>query len=83
VIAGWDRLDILSNAVEVYKRECHDIVQRFLANKISFAWCTAALEAALADVTPRLKPDEITELRQLALANNAVVMEEMARRQQT
>jgi hypothetical protein len=66
--------------VEVYKSECREIVRRFLAHEISFTLCIAALEAAVADVSPRLTSDQMDELRQITLANNAAVMEEMARR---
>jgi hypothetical protein len=74
---------MLDSPIEVYKSECREILRRFLAHKIGFTSCIAALEDAPADVMPRLTPDEIVELRQFALANNGVVMDEMARRSAT
>jgi hypothetical protein len=66
--------------VEVYKTETREVVRRFLAQQLSFPNCVAALDAALAGLLPRLKPEELDEARAVMLANNDRVMEEMARR---
>jgi len=68
------------NAVEVYKSETGDIVRGFLARKLSFPECIAALDAALARFMPRLQGKDIPALRIEMLANNEVVMKEMERR---
>jgi hypothetical protein len=39
--------------MEVYERETDEVIQRFLARRISFPECIAALEAALAGLTQR------------------------------
>jgi hypothetical protein len=69
--------------MEVYKRECQEVIRRFLAHRISFPTCIAALDAALADLLPRLTAEQLPILRALALANNEIVMKEMERRGQT
>jgi hypothetical protein len=66
--------------MEVYKRETEEIIKRFLARQLSYPDCIAALQAALADLVPRLTGDELPALRALILANNAIVMKEMERR---
>jgi hypothetical protein len=67
--------------MEVHKRECREILNRFLANRISFPECVCQLDAALADLIPRMLPEEIAVLRPLMLDNNAVLMKEMERRE--
>jgi len=66
--------------VEVYKRETRKIINRFLDRRLSFPDCIAALEAALADVIPRMKDTQVPEMRALMLSNNDIVMKEMERR---
>ena len=66
--------------MEVYKRETQEVIKRFLARRISFPECIAALDAALADLVPRLSGEELAELRALMLANKEIVMKEMERR---
>jgi hypothetical protein len=68
--------------MEVYKSETREVLDRFLARRLSFPACIAALDAALAGLLPRLRSDELPELRELVLANNAIVMKEMERRGQ-
>jgi hypothetical protein len=72
----------LQGVVEVYKRETHEIIRRFLHHQLSFPNTIAALDAALAGVLPRLKPEQLDEVRAVMLANNEMVMDEMARREQ-
>jgi hypothetical protein len=67
-------------SMEVYERETEEIVKRFLARRISFPDCIAALDAALAGLIPTLTGDQITRLRIVMLANNEIVMKEMERR---
>ena len=66
--------------MEVYKIETREIIRRFLADRLSFADCVATLDAALADLIPRLHKEDLAELRTVMLFNNATVMEEMERR---
>ena len=66
--------------MEVYERETREIVRRFLALRLSFPDCIAALDAALAGVIPALTGDQILRLRIVMLANNDIVMNEMERR---
>jgi CRP/FNR family cyclic AMP-dependent transcriptional regulator len=66
--------------MEVYKSETREVIKRFLSHRLSFQDCMGALDAALADLTPRLTGDEIAELRALMLQNNELVMKEMERR---
>jgi hypothetical protein len=69
-------------AVEVYERETEEIIKRFLARRLSFPDCIAALDAALARLVPTLTGDQIPRLRIVMLANNEIVMKEMERRGQ-
>jgi hypothetical protein len=66
--------------MEVYKSETREVLSRFLSRRITFPGCIAALDAALAGLLPRLRPEELPALRELMLANNEVVMKEMERR---
>ena len=68
--------------MEVYKSETKEVLSRFLSRRLSFPDCIAALDAALAGLLPRLRPEELPVLRELMLANNAIVMKEMERRGQ-
>ena len=71
---------MLQGVVEVYKQETSEIIRRFMLHQLGFPKTIAALDAALAGVLPLLSPDELDEVRAVTLANNAKVMEEMARR---
>ncbi len=66
--------------MEVYKRETREVIKRFLGHRISFPACVAALDAAFADLMPRLTSDQFAPLRALILENNNMVMKEMERR---
>jgi CRP/FNR family cyclic AMP-dependent transcriptional regulator len=66
--------------MEVYKRETREVIKRFLAHRISFPACVAALDAAFADLMPRLTGEQFAPLRALILENNNMVMKEMERR---
>ena len=68
--------------MEVYKSETREVLDRFLSHRLTFPACIAALDAALAGLLPRLRPEELPALRGLMLANNEVVMKEMERRGQ-
>jgi CRP/FNR family transcriptional regulator, cyclic AMP receptor protein len=69
-----------SRSVEVYKSETREVIRRFRAGRLSFHDCVAALDAALADLTPRLTGEQIAPLRALMMENNDMVMKEMERR---
>ena len=71
---------IIQGTVEVYKRETREVIRRFFLHQLSFPNCIAALDAALAGVIPRLRPEELDPLRVVMLANNELVMAEMVRR---
>ena len=66
--------------MEAYERETRAMIERFLRHEISFPDCIAALDAALADLIPRLTGEQLTPLRALMLSNNDIVMKEMERR---
>jgi len=66
--------------MEVYESETTEIVKRFLAHRISFPDCIAALDAALAALVPTLTGEQIPRLRMVMLSNNEIVMKEMERR---
>lgn len=63
--------------MEVYERETTEVVKLFLADKLSFTACIAALDSAHEDLIPRLKPEDATRLRIVMLSNNEIVMNEM------
>jgi hypothetical protein len=66
--------------MEVYKAETREIIRRFQTRRLNFPRCIAALDAALAGLIPRMPEGAIVELRSVMLANNDIVMSEMARR---
>jgi hypothetical protein len=63
--------------MESYKHATKQVVSSFLRREISFPECIHTLDAALAKAIPRLKPEELPELRAVMLENNGVVMKEM------
>ena len=69
--------------MEVFERETSKIVKRFLARKLSFPECIAALDATLTRLVPTLTGEQIARLRIVMLANNEIVMKEMERRGRT
>jgi hypothetical protein len=71
---------ILSNVVELYKRQTQEIIGRLLEHQLSFPDCIATLDDALAELMLRLKGEQIDHLRDLILKNNEIVMAEMERR---
>jgi hypothetical protein len=66
--------------MEAYKSETRKVIKRFLAHRLSFPDCIAALDAALASFIPRMHREELPALRAVILANNERVMKEMERR---
>ena len=66
--------------MEVYESKTRKVVERFLRHELSFHDCIAALDAALADLIPRLNGEQLFRLRIVMLANNEIVMKEMERR---
>ena len=66
--------------MEAYERKTSELIVRFLARRLSFPDCIAALDAALADLIPRMQNRQLPRLRVVMLANNEIVMKEMARR---
>jgi CRP/FNR family transcriptional regulator, cyclic AMP receptor protein len=71
---------ILSSSMERYKSEIREVIKRFLDHRLSFSECIGAMNAALADLTPRLTGEQIGPLRALMSENNDIVMREMERR---
>ncbi len=67
-------------SLDDYRSRTRKIIDLFLAHKLSFADCIAALDAALADLIPSLTGTELPALRALLLNNNEIVMKEMERR---
>ena len=68
--------------MEVYERETKDVIRRFLGHKLTFSACIAALDASLSRLIPEMQRAQLYELRDIMLANNEKVMNEMARRVQ-
>jgi len=66
--------------MEAYKSETRKVIKRFLSHKLSFPDCIAALDSALARLTPRMHREELPALRAVILANNERAMKEMERR---
>jgi hypothetical protein len=80
---GTNNQAYVSTGLEVYKRETHEIVGRFLSHQLSFQDCIADLHTALARLLPSLKPVQFDAVRVILLANNDAVMNEEARRSAT
>jgi hypothetical protein len=66
--------------MEVYEHETEEVIRRFLARRVSFPECIAALDAALAGLIPTLTGEQLPRLRIVMVANNELVMKEMVRR---
>jgi hypothetical protein len=66
--------------MEAYESQTREVVNHFLHYGLSFPDCISALDAALADLVPRLSDGQLPALRAVMLANNARVMSEMERR---
>lgn len=74
--------------MELYRRETHEIVGRFLSHQLSFPGCILALHLELHSVLDRVLPtlptlkreQRICDVRAVMLATNGIVMDEMARR---
>jgi len=69
-----------ASPMEVYERETQEVIERFRRRELNFPDCIAALDAALADLIPRLTGEQIARLRIVMLANNEIVVKEMERR---
>ena len=65
--------------MEAYERETDEVVKLFLAGKLGFTACIAALDSALEGLIPRLKPEDASRLRIVMLCNNEIVMNKMER----
>ena len=66
--------------MDIYERETTEVVKLFMTRKISFAACIAALDSALEDFIPKLKPEDATRLRIVMLSNHEIIMNELERR---
>lgn len=71
------KLGYSSKAMEAYGTTTREAIARFLDHKLGFADCIAALNAALADLIPRLTSQQLVHLRAVMLANNEIVMKEL------
>ena len=79
--------------MDVYENETREVIRRFLDRRISFPDCIAMLDAALSSLIQRPQTAtamvkrsgslDLAEIRAIMLANNDVVMDEMARRKLT
>jgi hypothetical protein len=69
--------------VDAYRRETYVIIRRFVEGRISHEECKSALEAALAELIPRLRNEPVQALVAVIRANNDVVMDEIERRSRT
>ena len=56
------------------------MIRRFLRHQFSFYTCISRLDAALVRFIPRMKPEQLDELRVVMLENNEQVMKEMENR---
>src|SRR5258706_3726230 len=63
-----------------YESATRRIVNRFIRHELSFPDCLAALDAALAELKPRLTDAQLPVLRALMLTTNARVMNELEAR---
>lgn len=68
--------------MQAYESETKEIMRRFLAHRINFPDCIAALDSALAALIPCIGEEQPPHLRIVMLANNEIVMKEMERRGQ-
>jgi hypothetical protein len=66
--------------VDVYEHETAAVVKLFLAHKITYPACIAALDSALEDFIPKLKPEDASRLRIIMLSNHEIIMNEIERR---
>lgn len=66
--------------MEIYRRENSLTIERFLDNKIGPAECLDAFEHSLKSVLRRHPSEDLPGIRQVVLANNKLVVEELARR---
>lgn len=66
--------------MEAYKQETKSVVARFILNQVTFERCIYSLDAALTRFIPRMKPEQLDELRTIMLSNNERVMKEIDRR---
>jgi dsDNA-binding SOS-regulon protein len=64
-----------------YQRESEEIVRQFLEHKITFAQCVASLDAALANLTPKLRAEQRECLRMLVARNHDAMTREISRRE--
>ena len=74
------QVGVYFKAMEAYETATREVIARFLDHELGFADCIAALDAALADLIPRLTSEQLVQLRAVMLANNEIVMKEMERR---
>ena len=65
--------------MEVYRSETKEIVRRFVEREIDFPECIAALDAALSGLLAKPSNEQVQAVREILLANNDAVMEEMGR----
>jgi hypothetical protein len=66
--------------MEAYKTETREILNRFIARRISYRKCLAALDTALSGVLPNLGPEHLPAAQTAVLANSETLMNEMKRR---
>jgi hypothetical protein len=66
--------------MEVYKHETEEIVKRFLERRITFSECKSLLNAAFADVFPRLNGQQLDSLRGLLMAREDRLTKEVSQR---
>jgi hypothetical protein len=66
--------------VEVYKAETVEIFRRYRTGLITRRACINALDAAVAGLVPRLRPEELAPLKAVLEHNNKALVEEAMQR---
>ena len=66
--------------MEAYRAQTREVIGRFLDGKLSVPDGIAALDAALADLIPRMTPELIVPLCTLMLASHEIVVKKLERR---
>jgi hypothetical protein len=65
-----------------YQRDTGEIIDLFMEEKLTFPECIGRLEAALSSLLKEIPAGEVSSIRDVIIANNEMVMEEMALREQ-
>jgi hypothetical protein len=71
-----------ASPIDQYQRDTGEILDLFMEEKLTFPECIGRLQEAFASLLNKVSIEDLGSIREVMIANNEMVMEEMVLREQ-